>query len=79
MEARRTGAPADPAAAEGVAVPGHHHAESRATSILGRGLRRAGRAGQGRAERDGGRGPGGRRGSRAGSAAHGVDWRDGTG
>ena len=84
MEARRAGAPADPAAAEGIAVPGHHHAESRATSILGRGLRRAGRAGQsgagqGRAERDGSRGPGGCRGSRAGSEARGSDGRDGTG
>lgn len=53
VEARRAGAPADPAAAEGISVPGHHHAESRATSILGRGLRRVGRTGQGRAEQSG--------------------------
>lgn len=61
VEARRAGAAADPAAAQGVPVPGHHHAESRATSILCRGPRRAARAG--RAQR-GCSGPGGRGGGR---------------
>lgn len=31
VETRRARAPADPAAAQGVPVPGHHHPEDRAT------------------------------------------------
>lgn len=68
VEAWRAGAPADPAAAQGVPVPGHYHAESRATSILGRGWRGP-ESGPGAAV--GGRGERGLRGSGASAAAAG--------